>query len=79
VVNFHAIIEVPKGDKHPQLSHIPEIDSFAKSDVDRKLIVLTRSLQDCGHATRRATGHTEGPCSDVTRRLSQDLSGPGVF
>jgi tripartite-type tricarboxylate transporter receptor subunit TctC len=48
VVNFHAIMEVPKGDKHPQLSHIPEIDSFAKSDLDRKLIVLTRSFRIAG-------------------------------
>jgi tripartite-type tricarboxylate transporter receptor subunit TctC len=48
VVNFHAIMEVPKGDKHPQLSHIPEIDSFAKSDLDRRLIVLTRSFRIAG-------------------------------
>ena len=47
-VNFHAIMEVPKGDKHPQLGHIPEIDSFAKSDLDRKLIVLTRSFRIAG-------------------------------
>ena len=48
VVNFHAIMEVPKGDKHPHLGHIPEIDSFAKSDLDRKLIVLTRSFRIAG-------------------------------
>jgi tripartite-type tricarboxylate transporter receptor subunit TctC len=48
LVNFHAIMEVPKGDKHPQLGHIPEIDSFAKSDLDRKLIVLTRSFRIAG-------------------------------
>jgi tripartite-type tricarboxylate transporter receptor subunit TctC len=48
LVNFHAIMEVPKGDKHPQLGHIPEIDNFAKSDLDRKLIVLTRSFRIAG-------------------------------
>ena len=58
-MNFHAIMEVPKGDKHPQLSHIPEIDSFAKSDLDRKLVVPDAILQDCGHAIRRC--HRERP------------------
>lgn len=48
VVNFHAIMEVPKGDKHPQLGQIPEIESFAKSDLDRKMIVLTRSFRVAG-------------------------------
>jgi hypothetical protein len=48
VVNFHAIMEVPKGDKHPQLSQVPEIESFAKSELDRKLIVLTRSFRVAG-------------------------------
>jgi len=48
VVNFHAIMEVPKGDKHSQLSQVPEIESFAKSELDRKLIVLTRSFRVAG-------------------------------
>ena len=48
LVNFHAIMEVPKGDKHPQLGHIPEIENFAKSELDRKLIVLTRSFRIAG-------------------------------
>ena len=36
VMNFHAIMEVPKGDKHPRLSHLPEIESFAKTDQKKK-------------------------------------------
>jgi hypothetical protein len=78
-VNFHAIMEVPKGDKHPQLSHIPEIDSFAKSELDRKLIVLTRSFRIAGTPFVVPPGTLEGPCGDVTGRLSQDLSGPPSF
>jgi hypothetical protein len=78
-VNCHAIMEVPKGDMHPQLSHIPEIDSFAKSELDRKLIVLTRSFRIAGTPFVVPPGTLEGPCGDVTGRLSQDLSGPPSF
>jgi hypothetical protein len=27
VMNFHAIMEIPKGEKHPRLAHLPEVES----------------------------------------------------
>lgn len=48
LVDFHAIIEVPKGDKHPQFSNLPEVDRFATSEKDRKVIDLFRALRLVG-------------------------------
>lgn len=48
LVDFHAIVETPKGDKHPQFGHLPEIDSFARSDKERKLIILQRAFRVSG-------------------------------
>jgi tripartite-type tricarboxylate transporter receptor subunit TctC len=48
VMNFHAILEVPLGDKHPRLGHLPEIGSFAKSEKEKKLITLWRSFRAVG-------------------------------
>ncbi len=48
LVNFHAIMEIPKGDKHPQFSQPPEIESLAKSEQDRKLVVLQRAFRVAG-------------------------------
>jgi tripartite-type tricarboxylate transporter receptor subunit TctC len=48
LVDFHAIVETPKGDKHPQFPNLPEIDSFAKSDKERKLIILQRAFRVAG-------------------------------
>src|SRR6185295_1877876 len=42
VMNFHAIMEVPKGAKHPRLAHLPEIESFAKNDREKKLLTMWR-------------------------------------
>ena len=36
LMDFHAILEVPKGTKHPRLGHLPEIESFAKTDKEKK-------------------------------------------
>jgi hypothetical protein len=33
-VDFHAILEVPKGNKHGQFPQLREIESFAKSDLE---------------------------------------------
>ena len=48
LVDFHAIVETPKGDKHPQFGHLPELESFAKSDRERKLIGLQRAFRVTG-------------------------------
>lgn len=48
LVDFHAILEIPKGDKHPQFKQLPELESFAKSDKERKLISLARAFRVAG-------------------------------
>jgi tripartite-type tricarboxylate transporter receptor subunit TctC len=47
-VDFHAILEIPKGDTHPLFKHVPEISDLAASDVDRKALTLFRSLRLVG-------------------------------
>ena len=50
LVDIHAIMETPKGDKHPhsQFSRLPEIESFAKSDRERKVLALQRAFRVAG-------------------------------
>jgi len=48
VMNFHAIMEVPRGLKHPRLAHLPEIEAFAKTDKERKLLSVWRAFRGVG-------------------------------
>jgi hypothetical protein len=48
VVNFHVILEVPKGLKHPQFSNLPELESLARSDQARKVVILQRAFRVSG-------------------------------
>ena len=48
LVDFHAILEIPKGDKHPDFGHVPELETFAKSDRARKVIILGRAFRVAG-------------------------------
>lgn len=47
-VDFHAIIEVPKGDKNPDFSKLQELDTFARTELDRKVIHMARSFRISG-------------------------------
>jgi tripartite-type tricarboxylate transporter receptor subunit TctC len=50
LVDIHAIMETPKGEKHPhpRFSNLTEIESFAKSDRERKIVVLQRAFRVAG-------------------------------
>ena len=48
LMDFHAILEVPKGLKHARFGHLPEVESFAKSEKERRLIALSRTLRLTG-------------------------------
>ena len=48
LMNFHSIVEVPKGERHPILGHLPEIETFARSERERRLISLFRGFRAVG-------------------------------
>jgi hypothetical protein len=48
LMNFHSILEAPKGAKHPRFAHLPEVESFAKSEREIKLLSLWRSFRLLG-------------------------------
>jgi tripartite-type tricarboxylate transporter receptor subunit TctC len=48
VMNFHSILEAPKGAKHPRFGHLPEIESFAKSEREIRLLSLWRAFRVIG-------------------------------
>ena len=48
LMNFHAIMETPLGDKHPRLGHLPEIGSFVKNEKEKRLLQVWRALRGVG-------------------------------
>lgn len=47
IMDFHAILAVPKTDKHPhpKFGQLPEIESFAKTDRERKMLTMWRAFR----------------------------------
>ncbi len=50
LVDFHMVIEVPKGRRHPHpvFAGLPDIGQFAQSEKDRKLLAMTRAFSVVG-------------------------------
>jgi tripartite-type tricarboxylate transporter receptor subunit TctC len=44
-INLHATYTVPKGRHHPSFAQLPDYNSFAKTDTDRKLLDMFRAFQ----------------------------------
>src|SRR5262249_52474184 len=44
----HAMIEVPKGEKHPSFPAVPELETFARSERDRKIMTMQRAFRVAG-------------------------------
>jgi tripartite-type tricarboxylate transporter receptor subunit TctC len=51
LMDFHGIIEIPKGRKHthPRFAKLPDIETFARSDMDRKLVAMYRTFVGSGN------------------------------
>lgn len=48
LADVHTIIEIPRGNKHPRLAQVPEIENFAKSDDERMLLAMIRGFRRFG-------------------------------
>jgi len=48
MVDLHLLIAVPKDLKHPDYGYLPDLQSFAKSEQERKVIAMFRNLRLTG-------------------------------
>lgn len=72
LVNFHSVIEIPRGDKHPRFAQLPELDGFIKSDKERKLLALHRNFRLAGSPFMLPPG-TPKERADVLRKAMGEI------
>jgi tripartite-type tricarboxylate transporter receptor subunit TctC len=48
LIDIHAGIEIPKGERHPQFAQAPDLETFAKSEGERKILAMFRSFRQAG-------------------------------
>jgi tripartite-type tricarboxylate transporter receptor subunit TctC len=45
LVDVHAILQIPKTSTHPRFAHLPELESFAKTDKEQRLLEVNRAFR----------------------------------
>lgn len=48
LIDLHVIVAIPREEKHPRFSYLPEIDGFIKNDRERKLLTMFRTFRLAG-------------------------------
>ena len=76
LVNVHAGIEIPKGERHPQFAHVPDLETFAKSDVERKILTLYRSFRQAGQNFFLPPGVPKDRVEILREAMRKTLSDP---
>ena len=76
LVNFHAGIEVPKGDKHPRYAQLPDLETFAKSDKERKVMQMVRAFRLAGQNFFLAPGTPKERVQTLQEAMRKTLQDP---
>jgi tripartite-type tricarboxylate transporter receptor subunit TctC len=50
LVDIHASIEIPKGQRHPRFAQLPEVESFAGSAKEKRLLEMFRAFRLSGQS-----------------------------
>ena len=48
LVDVHASIEIPKGEHHPRFAQVPDLETFAKSEREKKILEMFRAFRLAG-------------------------------
>ncbi|HEY3306202.1 MAG TPA: hypothetical protein VGL70_21995 [Candidatus Binatia bacterium] len=77
VVNVHAILEVPKGSKHSTFAHLPEVEDFAKSQKERKVLAMLRAFRQVGSPYILPPGTPKPQVDILQQAMAKAFSDPG--
>jgi tripartite-type tricarboxylate transporter receptor subunit TctC len=81
LVNFHAIIQIPKEDRHPHpaFSKLPELETFAKSEREKKILTMFRTFRLVGSPYILAPGTPPEPVSILREAMRKTFKDPAFL
>ncbi len=76
LVNVHASIEIPKGERHPRFAQAPEAESFTKSEREKKMVEMFRAFRIAGQNFFLPPGVPKERVQILTEAMRKTLSDP---
>jgi tripartite-type tricarboxylate transporter receptor subunit TctC len=75
-IDIHAIMEVPKGLKQPGFERLPEIEDFANSEKEHKLLAMIRTFRQIGTPSVLPPGTPPEPVKILRQAMAKMFSDP---
>jgi len=76
LVDVHASIEIPKGERHPRFAQVPDLETFAKSDRERKMLEMFRAFRLAGQNFFLPPGTPKDRAQILQDAMRKTLSDP---
>ena len=76
LVEFHSIIEIPKGLKDSHFGRLPELESFANADRERRILALFRGLRIFGTPYLLPPGTPQEPVQILQEAFRKTFNDP---
>ena len=75
-LDLHAIVEVPKGNRPGGFARLPELESFAKTETERKLLTMYRAFRLVGTPYVLAPGTPKPQVEILREAMRKALNDP---
>ena len=75
-LDLHAIMEVPKGLKQPGFDRLPEIEEFAQSEREKKLLAMIRIFRQFGTPSILPPGTPKEPVAILRQAIARVYKDP---
>ena len=72
-------METPKGNRHPRFAHLPELESVAKSDRERRVLGLQRTLRLTGSTLILPPGTAKEPAEILQEAIRKTFKDPAFL
>jgi tripartite-type tricarboxylate transporter receptor subunit TctC len=79
LVDFHVILQIPRGSTHPRFAHLPELESFAKTDKERRLLEINRAFRIASATFITPPGTTKERVQTLREAISGTYRDPEFF
>lgn len=76
LVDVHASIEIPKGERHPRFAQVPEAETFAKTDREKKMVEMFRAFRIAGQNFFLPPGAPKDRVQILSKAMRKTLSDP---
>jgi tripartite-type tricarboxylate transporter receptor subunit TctC len=76
LIDIHASIEIPQGERNPRFAHVPDLGTFAKSEREKMIVDMFRAFRQAGQNFFLPPGVPKERAQILVTAMGKTLSDP---